>query len=224
MKYRILVIDDEDSGRQALRILINKNFWAYTASLDFAFSYEEAELRMSNTDYDIIFLDINLKGKSGFELIKIKPNKAKVIYVTAYSEYLLNALRNQAFDYLVKPINEPELIDCFNRIIKENNYDEKVNKIQIKSKGITRIVPFKDILYIEGDGPYSIFYLENEKIKTAKTLKSIFTDIELSFVRIHKSFLVNRNYIKGYNMEKVILLNDTCLPVSRTGFRNLSGQ
>lgn len=224
MKYRILIIDDEDSGRQALRILINKNFWAYTATLDFANSYEEAEIRFSNYEYDIIFLDINLKGKSGFELIKIKSTKAKVIYVTAYAEYLLKALRLQAFDYLIKPINEPELIDCFKRIINENNYDEKLNKIQIKSKGVTRIVPFCDILYIEGDGPYSIFYLKNEQIKTAKTLKSIFTEIELSFVRIHKSFLVNRNYIKGYNMEKAILLNDTCLPVSRTGFRNLSGQ
>lgn len=222
LKYKILIIDDELSGRMAMKILLDKIFWAYTEKLDFANTFEDAQLKFSSAIYDIIFLDINLKGVSAFDLLSSISGNAKVIFVTAYSEFMLKALRNKAFDYLMKPVKEIELAECLDRIKSETSIDNAKSSIQIKSQGVTRIIHLSEIIYIEGDGPYATLFLNNESIKTAKTIKSLILILNENFVRIHKSFLVNKNYIKGFNMDKLILHNKQCLPVSRTGYKNLS--
>lgn len=221
MKYKILIVDDEESGRKTLQILLPKLFWAYIENISLAKDYKSASEKLIKEKFDIVFLDINLNGKSSFDLIAQIPQQPKIIFVTAYSEFMLQALREKAFDYLVKPVKEDELKNCLERITKDQQENDLQNSILIKSKGITRIITFNDILYIEGDGPYSIFHLKDEKIKTAKTLKSILPDLHKNFVRVHKSYVVNRTYIKGFTMDKLTLYNEKCLPVSRTGFKTL---
>jgi two-component system LytT family response regulator len=223
MKYRILIVDDEDSGRQTMRILLEKSFWPYIQSIDYSKSFDEAQNKIIKSEFDLVFLDINLKGISAFDLLRFIPSTTKVIFVTAYSEFMLKALRNKAFDYLVKPVKEEDLTACLERLRKESEQESEVKCIYVKVKGITNIVDIGDIIYIEGDGPYSIFHLKTETLKTAKTLKLITPEVNKSFVRIHKSYLVNKKYIKGFNMDKLILYNEKWLPVSRTGFKNLSG-
>lgn len=221
MKYKILIIDDEESGRQSLKILLEKIFWAYIENISFSNSFESAQANILKSNYDIIFLDVNLKGISGFELLKHIKSGSRVVFVTAYSEFMLEALRNRAFDYLVKPVKESDLISCINRLVKESDADIKSTSIYIKSKGVTRILSLNDIIYVEGDGPYSILYTKEEDIKTARTIKSLLPDLSNGFIRIHKSYLVNRKYIKGFNLEKLILYNEKWLPVSRSGYKLL---
>ena len=221
MKFRILIVDDEDSGRQTLRILMERFFWAYIKHIEFAKAFEEAQDKIIKAEYDIIFLDINLKGISAFDLLRFIPAASRVVFVTAYSEFVLKALRSKAFDYLLKPVKEEELQLCLNRIVKEDAERSREAGIQIKAQGITRFIEFNDIIYVEGDGPYSHFHLKNDTIKTARTLKSIVPELNDAFVRIHKSFLLNRRYLKGFTSEKAILHNDAQLPVSRTGYKNL---
>lgn len=221
MKYKILIIDDEESGRQSLKILLEKIFWAYIENISFSNSFESGQANILKSNYDIIFLDVNLKGISGFELLKHIKSGSRVVFVTAYSEFMLEALRNRAFDYLVKPVKESDLISCINRLVKESDADIKSTSIYIKSKGVTRILSLNDIIYVEGDGPYSILYTKEEDIKTARTIKSLLPDLSNGFIRIHKSYLVNRKYIKGFNLEKLILYNEKWLPVSRSGYKLL---
>lgn len=223
MKYRILIVDDEDSGRQTMSILLEKTFWAYIQSVELSKSFHEAQDKMLKSSYDIVFLDINLKGISAFDLLRFVPSTTKVIFVTAYSEFMLQALRNQAFDYLVKPVKEDELDACLRRIIEQSIMETSSSILYIKSRGITKPVPFSDIIYVEGDGPYSTFFLKSGEVKTAKTIKSILPDLNQSFIRIHKSYVVNKIYIKGFNRETLILFNGKWLPVSRTGYKQLSG-
>lgn len=223
MKYNFLIVDDEDSGRQSLRVLLDKLFWAHFNPLDFANSIESARSCLEKKTYDIVFLDINLKGVSGFELLPYLPESTKVVFVTAYSEHVLQALRSKAFDYLIKPIKEQELSECIERFIKEHQRQDSNKSLVIKNKGLSRIINLSDIVYIEGDGPYITFHLQHDTIKVAKTLKVILLELNDSFIRIHKSYVVNRGYIKGFNTDKLILLNDTCLPVSRKGFKELRG-
>ena len=222
MKYSILIVDDEDSGRQALKILLEKGFWAYTQEIEFARSFELAKEKILNKSFDILFLDINLKGISAFDLLQFIPSQSKIVFVTAYSEFMLQALRNKAFDYLVKPVKEEELNDCLHRIVQENAAGGADNILQIRSNGMTRVVHKDDIVYIEGDGPYCSLHLKKEMVKTAKTLKAILPELGEHFVRIHKSYVVNKKYIRAFNMDKLVLYNEACLPVSRTGFKNLS--
>lgn len=222
LKYPILIVDDEDSGRQSLKILLEKVFRAYIQKIDFAKSFAQAREMILEKEYQLIFLDINLKGISAFDLLKFIPPQAKIIFVTAYSEFMLQALRSKAFDYLVKPVKEEELDACLQRILQEQAAGGEQHTIHIRAGGMTRLIEKKDILYIEGDGPYSSIILKTEVIKTARTLKSMMAELDEQFIRIHKSYVVNKKYIRAFNMDKLILNNDQCLPVSRTGYKNLS--
>ena len=109
VKYKILIVDDEESGRKKLQILLQKLFWAYIENISLAKDYKSASEKLIKEKFDIVFLDINLNGKSSFDLIAQIPQQPKIIFVTAYSEFMLQALREKAFDYLVKPVKEDEL-------------------------------------------------------------------------------------------------------------------
>ena len=222
MKYAILVVDDEFSGRTTLKILLEKHFWPHIETLAFSKSFEEAKLKIQTNQYDIIFLDINLKGISAFDLLTFIPLVTKVVFVTAYSEFMLQALRSKAFDYLVKPIKEEDLKECLLRIRRVVASGDGSLSLHIKQRGLTRIFKHADIIYIEGDGPYSTIHMKEENCITARTLKALLPDLGNGFVRIHKTYLVNRAHIKGFNKDKLILLNDKSLPVSRTGLKKLA--
>ena len=220
MKYTILVVDDELSGRTILKILLEKLFKPYIDVLAFAKTFEDAKNKLQLNKYDIVFFDINLKGDSAFNLLSFVPTTASVVFVTAYSEFMIQALRNKAFDYLIKPIKEDELKEC---LLRFQNFNKDIIQsiINIKHRGITRGLKTSNITYIQGDGPYSTFYLIDEQCTIARTLKSLTPELGEGFVRIHKTYIVNRRFIKGYNRDTVILLNNKNLPLSRTGSKNI---
>lgn len=222
MRFSIHIVDDEHSGRTALKILLEKCFWANIESLSFSYTFEEAKEKLQSNKYDILFLDINLKGISAFELMTFIPNATKVVFVTAYSEFMLKALRNKAFDYLVKPIKEDDLIQCLSRLHKELILGTNERCLLIKHRGITILCKHSEIVYFAGDGPYSTIFMVNETITTARTLKSLEPELGVGFIRIHKSYLVNKACIKGFNKDKLILQNEQSLPVSRTGLKKLN--
>lgn len=222
MKYSILVVDDESSGRTTLKILLEKDFWSHIKSLNFSKTFDEAKEKLKTNQFDIVFLDVNLKGVSAFDLMTFIPLATKVVFVTAYSEFMLKALRNKAFDYLVKPIKEEDLKECLLRIQRDFFSNSDSQTLHIKQRGLTRMLKLSEIMYIQGNGPYSTIHLRDESCTTAKTLKSILPELGHGFVRIHKTYVVNRNQIKGFNKNKLILLTDQSLPVSRTGLKNLS--
>jgi DNA-binding LytR/AlgR family response regulator len=222
MKYTIHIIDDEFSGRTTLKILLEKVFYPSIESLTISKSFDEAKAKLDAHTYDIIFLDINLKGISAFDLMSLIPSTSKVIFVTAYSEFMLKAIRNKAFDYLVKPVKEEDLKECLLRIHQETGSSPEQSYLSFKNKGITRLIRQNEIIYIKGNGPYSIINTVEETFITARTLKTMITELENHFVRIHKTYVVNTKFIKGYNKDKLILTNNECLPISRTGSKNLS--
>lgn len=221
MKYRILIVDDEASGREALKILLEDTFHFYIEHLYTSSSFEEAQRSLSLNNYDLIFLDINLKGKSAFDLLHLIPSDSRVVFVSAYSEFILKALRSKVFDYLLKPIKLNELSDCLDRFIQEKSLNQNSQTISIKQHSIKRVIHLRDIIYIKGSGPYSSYYLHKEVISTSKTIKTLINELGPTFIRVHKSYLVNKLYIKGFNKEKIILHNETCLPVSRSGYKLL---
>ena len=222
MKFNIHVVDDKDSGRVKLTILLEKEFWAHIETITYSKTFEEAKEKLQFNQFDIVFLDVNIKGLSAFDLITFIPPATRVVFVTAYHEFMLQALRCKAFDYLVKPIKEDDLKECLLRLQKELNLSSASQFLHIKHRGLTRIIKHSDILYIQGDGPYCTLFLKEDNCTTARTLKSILPEIGDGFARIHKTYIVNRKYIKGYNKNKLILQNNQCLPVSRTGLKILS--
>ena len=102
--------------------------------------------------------------------------------------------------YLLKPVKEEELKHSLERVLKELAEDAQKYRLHIKERGLTRILNLNEILYIKGNGPYSTFFVSKDNFTTARTLKSIIPELGEEFVRIHKSYVVNRFYIKGYTI------------------------
>ena len=235
-----IIVDDEEFARSSLYFLLQENCENIHIS-GIAKSVNEARMLLSQHAVDLIFLDIAMPGENGFELIPAaQATNASVIFTTAYDQYAIKAIKANALDYLLKPIDIDELKAAVEKAIKyiKQNKIENNRNISLKNlendlrdqsgiKKITlptgqgyRLVDINDIIHIEADSNYSIFHLSNlEKITVSKVLKD-YEDLlpENTFVRIHKSSIVNLNFVKEYinkNGLQVVLHNGELITVSR---------
>lgn len=224
MKLKALIVDDEHSGRTALTILLKKNHYYLFEQLLIASSLEEAITVLSKEDVHICFLDIQLHTRSGFELLPYLSKQTKVIFVTAFSEYAINAIREKAFDYLLKPLNPLELKACISRYEREYLKEENQSQyLSIKVQGASTPLRIADIEYIEAAGAYCTIRLtDGKQYTTAKTLKTMADIVGNDFIRVHKSYLVNKAMIKSFKKDNLTTTKSTCLPVSRVGAKELS--
>jgi len=167
---------------------------------------------------DIVFLDIKMPVKTGFEILddlrKIKFEGPFVVFTTAYDEYALKAFDYAAFDYLLKPVDPARLTESLLRCIESRKKDQKqhadmlyatTRKILVRNiSGISVIDP-AEIVYIEAEGNYSVFHLSNNRIETATILLGKVEE-ELSadmFFRIGRSFIINLDYLKKISTKQL---------------------
>jgi len=235
-----IIVDDEEFARSSLYFLLQENCENIHIS-GIAKSVAEARQLLSSNKIDLIFLDIAMPGENGFDLIpQAQLGKSHVIFTTAYDQYALRAIKANALDYLLKPIDIDELklaVEKAGKYIaldkKEHNRNEslqnlaihlsernEIRKISLPNGQGYSLINIDDIIHIEADSNYSIFHLANkETITVSKVLKE-YEEIlpEQQFVRIHKSSIVNLNYLKEYNSKngmEVILKNGEKIAVSR---------
>lgn len=235
-----IIVDDEEFARSSLYFLIQENCENVQIA-GIAKSVAEARSLLNQHAVDLIFLDIAMPGENGFELISAAQiANASIIFTTAYDQYAIKAIKANALDYLLKPIDIDELklaVDKATKFINlnkaENNRNESlknlandliertsIKKITLPSGQGYRLVDIDDIVHIEADSNYSVFHLSNlEKIAVSKVLKE-YEEIlpEHKFVRIHKSSIVNLQYVKEYtnkNGLQVVLPNGDLITVSR---------
>lgn len=231
MKLKSIIVEDEATGREILRNYISK-YCPTVELLGEASNIDEALVLIKKHDLDLVFLDVEMPFGNAFDLLdKVGNRTFEVVFVTAYDNYAIDALNNQAAYYLMKPISIDELIkavDCVTDIMKkENALQEKVlstkvkdvnGKITIPQQDGFQVLETKDIYFCKADDNYTEIYLEHKKIVVSKTLK-YFEDAlsAYPFARIHKSYLVNVNEVVKYKKGKggsVVLSNGKELMVS----------
>jgi len=184
---------------------------------------------------DVIFLDIDMPGMNGFEMLEVIGNiDFGVIFTTAFNQYAIQAIRISAIDYLLKPIDETELIKAVERLKKYNQTEQnqryetllhnidpknKRKKIVFSTQSSHEFINSEDIIYCEADGNYTNVYLINNKKRTysgllKKTQKSL---ENFHFFRIHHKYLVNLDHVNEYIKQEnsVKMSNEMTLPVSR---------
>ena len=230
-----VIIDDEISNIENLSILLKKYCTKITVA-GTATNVEQGLIIIREVNPSIIFLDIQMPDKTGFDLLKslIAPD-FEVIFVTAYHEYAIQAIRFSAIDYLLKPINVNELINAVTRAIlnidKKKQNDRLENLIRsINNKSQLRIavpgnketlfISPETILFCKADNNYTTFHLQNkEKIISSKP---IFEYEELlsghGFIRCHQSFLVNTVFVKSWTKvdgDRLIMFSGDEVPISR---------
>ncbi len=215
---RTLIIDDEEHIRDLLRFyLLNR---PDVVLLGECSNVEDAKVMIKNSKPDLLLLDINMGNESGFELVKQFPSpNFKVIFVTAYEQYALHALKAGAIDYILKPVDEDELNLAIDKINKEpikaldlyRGMTEKLfatqRKISVNTREGVYVYYYEDILYCEASGGYTIFYLsDNTKTTVAKPLKDYEELLPGGiFLRVHQSFIINQNHIAILKKDQNVL-------------------
>ncbi len=232
-----IIIDDEKNAREALAKIIERYFNNKIKIQQLADSVKEGVFAINKHRPDIVFLDIEMPEENGFKLFDyFDIYDFEVIFTTAYKQYAIDAIKFAALDYLLKPINYIDLRDVLTRLEKKqskssntdqieaflsnlNNDSGNFTKIALPTLDGFQLEKVNNIVYCQAEETYcKIFTNRNEAILVARTLKNIEELLpEELFFRIHKSYLVNMNYIKSYSKTdgyKIILENGTELDVA----------
>lgn len=221
MKMDILILDDEHSGIATLTSLLKQHCNHQIGKIEPASSLEEASALVKKQNFQIAFLDIQLSKGSGFDMVAAIPENCKIIFVTAFSEHALKAIKMGAFDYLLKPIDPKELIDSVGKCYQTSKQQHE-QYLTVKSKGITVPIIQSSIIYLKAKGPYSeIHTIEGSVFTIAQTLKDLQEKLNNHFIRTHKSYLVNSTYVEGYNQKNIFLKTNLCFNISRLGLQQL---
>lgn len=217
---RCLAIDDEPLALQQLVAYINKvPFLKLAAQCQSAL---EASAFLENDTVDAIFCDINMPDLSGMDFIKSLAAPPLVVFTTAYSEYAVESFRINAVDYLLKPFGMQEFQRAANRLRErlENvsvNLSTTANSDVLFLKTDYRIVKvdIHDIRYIESMSEYLKVWLDSQSkpIITLLSMKKMEERLPKFFMRIHRSYIINLNKIQEVNKNRVILDDETNLPV-----------
>lgn len=224
--YNAIIVEDEKFIRDALHELIVQNC-PHIQICGLAGTAVEARAALKANDVDFIFLDISMPEEDGFALLNsINKESYGVIFTTAYHEYAIKALRANAIDYLMKPINPLELRDAVTRAINNLNirsgnaeerwvyrhslegvedqyftYGSNMSKITVAEQFGFKIIELSELMYLEADDNYTSLHLDGgRKVVATKNLGEFEKIIECTmFMRIHKSYIVNIKFIVGYS-------------------------
>lgn len=204
MTKKFYIVDDESLAIRELETLLKP----YT-NLEIVGKNERtsnAVEEINKLKPDLIFLDINMPGMNGFDLLEKLDEVPDVIFITAYDEYAIKAFEVNALDYILKPINPERLNEAILKVEKKfkeekSSQKEKLNlekKIFIKDGEKCYFVPIKDIFMIESEGNYVKVYFENKKPLLHKSLTYMDSRLpEDIFFRANRQFIINLNYIKN---------------------------
>lgn len=239
MKIKVVIVDDESRARSVIRGLCELYFSEIIEVMDDCNSVAAAVRSIKINQPNLVFLDVQMPHEDGFELLKYFQQPAfEIIFTTAHKEYAINAIKNSALDYLLKPLNPEDFKIAISRFEVKKNNKITVDRFQLLTENINNqftdkqriafptrngfeVIQANSIVYCKADSSYtSIYTIEREYLIT-KSLKEVSeTLIEPNFIRIHKSYLANRNYIKGFKSEeyKLEMSNGAEVPVSEVFF------
>ncbi len=234
---RAVLIDDEISNLENLRTLLEKHCPQVTI-IATAQNVSDAVNAIEKHLPDLVFLDIQMGKQTGFDVLKMLPARNfEVVFVTAYGQYGIQAVKFAALDYLLKPIDIEELINAVNKAeqklatqVQTSQLDfllqqlkkpeENITKIALQMQNEIRYVTLSEIIRCEADNTYTHFFLSsNERIVVSKSLKE-YADLLCpnGFLRTHQSHLVNPKYVKSWLKEDggiLLLMSGEKIPISK---------
>lgn len=232
---KAVIIEDQKQFRKINRDLLQSNFPDIIIAGE-ADGVETAVELIKKVSPDLVLLDIEINGGTGFQVLqKVKPYTFMVIFITAFDDFAIKAIKFSALDYILKPVNETEFCAAIENAIQffercktplqvENLLTMVQNtgqpkKIVLRTQESIFFVDINHILYCESDNSYTTFYLEEEKkILVSRGLKEFEQMLEpYQFFRSHHCFLVNLNKVTRVDKAEggsVILQNGKSIPVS----------
>lgn len=238
--YRTIVIDDEAIARQRLIRLLNECTNQIEVIAEAKNGIEGAAL-INRIKPDLVFLDIQMPGKTGFEMLTDLTHVPNVVFCTAYEEFALKAFDTMAVDYLVKPVEKERLhltLEKLNRsssekspglqikellnLVKQQSESKKIQSIPHKIGDRVILVKTVKITHLVANEKYVEFFTrEGKKYLTEQSLKKILERLPDNFMQIHRSIIVNLNFVKEYRKyfrgKYILVLDDVNATKIETG-------
>ena len=227
---RCVIVEDEEMARKVLKSLLAQYCQDVMVCAE-ADDIVSGKNMIETFHPDLVFLDIEMPGGSGFKLLtSIEDKDFEVVFITAYEQFAIKAIRHDALDYILKPIDPKELVAAVEKV-KEAKYKKTlkkqydsllknldpeqlvVRKISLSTADKIHLINVDDIIRCESDNYYTIiFFKDGTSLMVSKTLKEIDQKLEeYDFVRTHKSHLVNMRCIKNFIKDEmmVVMTDDT---------------
>jgi two-component system LytT family response regulator len=219
---KVIIVDDEPNARKALRGLLNDNFEEIQIVADCS-NVPEAVKTINKYKPDLVFLDIDMPGYSGFELLDFFDEEQiwfKIIFVTAYSQHSLKAFESSAVDYILKPVR----LEHMRRAIKKSNFlpsdsiqykvlrdnlsQQQDKKVVLQTSETIYVVNQDDIIFIQAEGSYTKIITVTHGVLTItkKLLDFEYLETDGPFFRTHRSYLVNLNHVKKIDKKDFVLI------------------
>lgn len=236
MKYTAVIVEDEYKVREVFLNLID-HFCKEIEIVGQAGNITEAYDLILSTNPNIVFLDIEMPNGTGFDLLlKFRIPAFEVIFVTSYGHYAIKAIKFSALDYLLKPVMVSDLLEMQERIktkfqtknqleqykvLFENLNNPSAKKMIVNTKSKIESIYLNEIIFFEADRNYTTIHMVGRTIYVAKNLKEyeeVLCYVESPFVRIHKAYIVNFNFVRSIGRGEdysILLKNDIHLEISR---------
>ncbi|BDD09500.1 DNA-binding response regulator [Fulvitalea axinellae] len=226
---KTIIVEDEQYTRKGIISLVQQlnpavDFIAECASVD------EASVLIKACKPDLVLLDINLQGGSGFDVLdNTEELDFSVIFITAYNQHAIRALKCGAIDYILKPVDPDELRDALEKVsagkystrkqldIFKEQLSGNQNRIVLRLQESYQIIELAELVYCKSDAGYTTFFLnDGRKFIASRPLKEYVTQLPNDrFVRTHQSYMVNIDYVDRYDKTRFAYLkDDTPIPVS----------
>jgi len=221
---KCLVVDDEPHAHLVLENYIRRLDGVVLAGQ--AYHVVEARALLREKQFDLVCLDINMPDLSGFDLVLSSEYQLPTVLTTAHPEHALTAFEYGVLDYLLKPFSFERFSKSISRFKKDRTIDKDTLASAIELKVAGEVVSFaiKDIVYIQSWGNYIKLFTVEESFICSCTTREVEHKLPRDmFIRVHKSYVVNVTYVESFDIDYVILTNQTYLPVGITYRKLLAG-
>ena len=219
--WKSIIVDDESSARDLLSEIILMEELPIDI-IDKCSNLPEAIKSIRKHQPEIVFMDIEMPKYSGLQVADFQEDSwdFDLIFTTAYSKYAIDALRLEASDYLLKPIQGKDLRACVERLEKKHQLSSSSRVyLTINSHKESKRLRMDEIMFIQAEGMYSVLVLQNgDKVTASKPLKGIEEQLSSDFMRIHRSYIVNLNHVRSLSNlgeNKLTLSNESEIPVAK---------
>ncbi len=231
-KYKALIVDDEKGNRELLSAMLLEHC-PQIEKISFAQSVAEAEQYLKKGIIDVVFLDIEMPRENGFDLLnKFSTIDFKIIFVTAYDAYALKAIKYSALDYLLKPVDQAELMVAVNKLdafedqkaqldlLAYNLQNNDNRRIALATQEEVLFVSVSDIIHLQAEANYTKVYLKNEEpVLLSGNIGHFEKRLnDQRFYRSHQSHLINIKHIKKYVKTEggyFVMTDGNRVPISR---------